>query len=412
MSAPPLFDAALFDLDGTLVATDRFWVSAARTGCRKAFRELGLEREVPSPEAWMSLVGLPADEGFAGLFADLPAAQVAHIAEACAAEEQKLLAGGGAAPMPGALELLERLRDQGLRIGIASNCSQSYLDHMLERLELGRFVDLALCLDSPGIAHKAGMLAECLRAFGTRSAFMVGDRSGDREAAWENGLPHVHCAFGFAPSGEGDGAEATIEDLGELPARLEGRRSWIEDAFERAGALLSLRSAGGPVALGVTGRSAAGKTLFARDAARVFADHGIPCRAVSLDDFAHAAVGAPPGPEEDVLGHVFDAERLTADVLEPHARGTTDEVLLLEGPFLLDPRLRPYLARIVYLTVPEEVSLRRAAARTAPDGDPGPVLRVRGTLLPAERALEERYDPARHADLVLDGSNPLGRHGG
>ena len=37
------FRAALFDLDGTLIATDRFWIQAARVGARRAFQELGLE---------------------------------------------------------------------------------------------------------------------------------------------------------------------------------------------------------------------------------------------------------------------------------------------------------------------------------------------------------------------------------
>ena len=39
------FDAVLFDLDGTLLATDRFWIPAARVGARRAFEELGLDRD-------------------------------------------------------------------------------------------------------------------------------------------------------------------------------------------------------------------------------------------------------------------------------------------------------------------------------------------------------------------------------
>ena len=65
------FEAVLFDLDGTLVATDRFWVPAARVGAKRAFAELGLDRELPTAEEWMGLVGLPLAEGFDVLFSDL-----------------------------------------------------------------------------------------------------------------------------------------------------------------------------------------------------------------------------------------------------------------------------------------------------------------------------------------------------
>ena len=44
MSLSIPYDAVLFDLDGTLVATDRFWPQAARAGALLAFEELGLER--------------------------------------------------------------------------------------------------------------------------------------------------------------------------------------------------------------------------------------------------------------------------------------------------------------------------------------------------------------------------------
>ena len=71
MSAPEFpFEAVLFDLDGTLLATDRFWVPAARVGAKRAFSELGLERAIPTAEEWMGLVGLPLAEGFDALFAD------------------------------------------------------------------------------------------------------------------------------------------------------------------------------------------------------------------------------------------------------------------------------------------------------------------------------------------------------
>jgi phosphoglycolate phosphatase-like HAD superfamily hydrolase len=286
MSEPPFpFDAVLFDLDGTLVATDRFWVRAADLGAGRAFAELGLERELPSAEQWMGMVGLPIEQAFDDVFADLaPEARVV-VLRRCLEAEREALRAGGAAPLPGALETLAVLRARGVRLAIASNCGRPYLDSMLTRLPLGELVDEARCLDSTGVATKADMLADLLEVFGTRSAVMVGDRRGDAQAAHANGLPHVHLADGFAPAGEAFECEATLEGLGGLIGRLEGRSRWIAGVLEELGAF----SDEPPASIGVAGRPGAGKTLFARDAARLLEARGAPTEVV--DD---------PGPEQPV----------------------------------------------------------------------------------------------------------------
>ena len=399
-----LFDAVLFDLDGTLVATDRFWGPAARTGCRRAFRELGLDREPPSSEAWMDMVGLPFDQGLRQVLPELDAASLAVVGRHCLAEEERRLQAGGAAPMPGALELLGGLAQAGVAVGVASNCSGAYLEHMLgPGLGLGPLVREARCLDSPGVRHKADMIRDLLAVFGTRRAVFVGDRETDREAAWENGLPHVHCRFGFASADEEGGAQAVIEDLGQLASVLERRRSWIEEALERAGVLRSLDAGPAPVAVGITGPPCVGKTLFARDAAEVASAHGLSALAVDLE--AYRRPGAPTVADDPLAA--YDLEALERDCLRPGAKEGLD-LVFLEGEGLLDPRLAPRLARTIYLEAPEDLLLRRAAARIAPGEDPGPLVALHRGALPLHRAWVQRYPPGEHADLVLDASNPLG----
>ncbi len=430
MGPPPPFDAVLFDLDGTLVATDRFWVQAARTGARRAFAELGIEREVPSARQWMELVGQPVDEEFGRLFPDLDDDQVEIVQDACMNEERRLLEAGGAALMPGAEQTLLRLREAGVKLGIASNCSSGYLTHMLDRLGIGELVDEARCLDSRGVSDKAEMIEQQLAAFETRSALMVGDRGLDRDAAWANGLPHVHCAFGFAPRDEDVSAEATIEDLGELPAVLARRRDWIERSLEEVGLFRpTLRP---PLVLGITGPVAAGKSLFARDAARLIDARGIPCGVVSLEAFRQPADAASATTvPADPLAETFDVEALFDDVLEPARRGEpvrllrtapdrlgiphehridlpARSVLVLEGPWLADPRLRSRVERLIHLEIPDELVLRRVAGREGRLFGPRSLEGIRGIELPAGRAFDARYPPRRLADLVLDASNPLG----
>lgn len=427
------FDAVLFDLDGTLVATDRFWVQAARTGARRAFQELGLEREIPSAADWMSLVGQPLDAGFATLFADLGASQRKRVQAICVEEEHRLLDAGGAAWMPGGESALSELRERGVQIGIASNCSRAYLEHMLSSLGVGRFAHEARCLDSPGVTNKADMIEGLLDSFQTRSAVFVGDRVGDRDSAWANSIPHVHCAFGFAGAGEAIEAQAVIEDLGELLPRLSQRDAWIESALERAGVFRASRKP--PFAVGVTGLPLAGKSLFARDAARLTRERGIPAAAAELAAWqaqgeqtkgggAHASSSEDPlagvdlgALERDLLtpllrGDRVRCERTILDPLAPAQRHLVDldpgGVLFLAGDGLLDPRLIGRLERTVWLEIGEDEALRRAAGREGRAFGPAPLEALRAGRLPGTRVHRERYDPERLADLVLAAGNPLG----
>jgi phosphoglycolate phosphatase len=409
---PPCFDAVVFDLDGTLVATDRFWIESADRGARRAFRALGLERPLPAPEQWLALVGLPLEVGFGALFPDLPDAARRTVLRACVEEEEAALRAGVSLAMTDAHAVVQALHARGVAIGIASNCEQSYLEHMLAALDIGELVRGALCRQSPGITSKADMVARLLADFGTRSAVMVGDRSTDRDAAWENGIPHVHCAFGFAQNDESVEAEGRITALAELPELLAQRGPWIERALERVGV-----GAGGARTLGVSGGPAAGKTLFARDAARRLAARGVPAAAVPV-----AAFRAPDAPEEAQDGVLL--ERLRCELLLPLRAGEAvplsepdllgqravppGAVLVLEGDALLGARDALGLDRLIHLELPADVAARRLAGRALAAGGPARRPEAWTRALERHRAAEQRFPPRLFADLVLDATNPLG----
>lgn len=273
------FDAVLFDLDGTLVATDLFWPDAAREGALRAFAELGLERPIPSPAQWMELVGQPLEEGFAALFPDMEPATRDAVMNACVEEEHRLISGGRAGVLPGVREALTDLSSRGVKLGIASNCSQDYLDAMLTGLGIGAWVDEPRCLDTPGIRNKAGMVEDLMLTFGSRRVVMVGDRAADRDAAWANGVPHVHLARGYAPRGESVEAEATIQGMDELIPLLERRSAWLDElAASLEGAVT------------IAGDPGAGKTMLAEDLIRRGVDARVGGEGALLDLHAPEAV--------------------------------------------------------------------------------------------------------------------------
>lgn len=412
MATPFPFDAVIFDLDGTLVATDRFWIRAARAGAKKAFAELGLTRELPLAGEWMSMVGYPLAQGFENVFPDLTAEQRVSVMAACVEEEDRALKAGGAALLPDALDVIERLVKAGVRIGIASNCGQYYLDSMLDSFSLREWVEAPRCLDSPGIGNKADMIADILERFDTRSAVMVGDRASDRDAAWANGLPHVHLTSGFAS--EEVRSEGTIDGLAELLPLLEGRREWLRECRRSLGE--NARS------IGVTGGPCSGKSLFARDLARLASE---ATSVVELDWFKRAPVANSEADEVSArVAQLYDLDRLEAELFEPLARG--EEVRLkrgvgesfvtiapgaawiLEGPFLLHPRIASRLDRVVALEVPVEVALRRCSGRDSRDFGPAPLMELRSERLPLQKAFEGRFSAKDRADWFR-AADPFGQ---
>ncbi len=407
---PLLFDAVVFDLDGTLVATDSFWLVAAERGARRATSELGLARELPTAAEWLGMVGLPLAQGIANVFRDLDDAQRDLVLRRCVEETHAALQAGGAALLDGALEVLRELSAGGVKLGIASNCSQAYLDAMLRDLSLGEFVHEARCLQSPGIASKSDMLADLLLTFDTRSAVMVGDRASDGAAARANGLPFVHIASGFAPASEAIESDATIRSLHELLPQLQRRARWISEELE---ALLAHGRT-----LGISGRSGSGKSLFARDAAQVLRARGVEAEVIAFDAFLRPehARAATPHAAADHLAHAFDLARLEEAVLAPRRLGAptvagpwgsavpAGAVLLIEGLFLADPRLAGSLDALAVLDVPGSVLEARLRAR-----EPVPAVRERflERFLPAQAAFEARAD-LRAPTRRIPAANVLG----
>lgn len=215
------FEAVIFDLDGTLVATDQFWIPAARAATRRVFAERGIAMVQPSGNEWMRLVGYPMRVGLKIVLPDLDDDSMDALHVACIEEEEKELRKGRAALLPGCREMLQELTDRGVQLGIASNCGKDYLVHMMEALGLQKWVHEARCLDTPGIQTKSDMVADLLLNFGTTSAVMVGDRAGDMAAGRASNLPCIAYTGAFGDPIDAMDADAEIVHLDELLGLLE-----------------------------------------------------------------------------------------------------------------------------------------------------------------------------------------------
>lgn len=213
----------IFDVDGTLVNSERF-ILAAMNG---AFEAAGLS--APMAEETRGIVGLSLPQAMAMLRPDLPgedhAALVGHYKEA-----YRRLRDSGAPEsetvfFPGALEALDRLMSSGHVLGVATGKARRGLEHLLEGQGLhARFAVTQTADDAPSKPHP-GMVLNCLSATGiaAKNAVVIGDTEFDMAMARAAGARALGVAWGFHSRArmERGGAERIIESFDALDAALD-----------------------------------------------------------------------------------------------------------------------------------------------------------------------------------------------
>ena len=181
----------IFDVDGTLQDSLRWWAGVARAGVAALAQRLAIPIPTPGDELACSVVGKPDPEIWICLLPEALAPHWALLRDCIIPLETEVLFGGEDYLFPGTRELLTGLRREGVKIALASNCRQQYFDAVLDGQGLRAYVDKPYCLDSEGVRDKSDMLGRALVEFGTRDAIMVGDRENDAIAAKKHGLPFV-----------------------------------------------------------------------------------------------------------------------------------------------------------------------------------------------------------------------------
>lgn len=197
----------IFDIDGTLLATDAFWLDVGRRGVRTVYLRHGINRALPENRFFLEAIGKPMKEFWEFVLPpDLHSLGDEIEAECEELEEAAFLAGKGAF-YPGARALLEELHAQGVQVALASNCSRRYLESFIGTFQIQPILSAAYCAESPGIRSKGDMVTRILQEMGTREAIMIGDRESDRQAAKANDIPFLLFTGGFG------GTPAADEDL-------------------------------------------------------------------------------------------------------------------------------------------------------------------------------------------------------
>lgn len=216
------FDIVGFDLDGTLVDSNRDLAPAVNHALALAGRPAVTDEDVRhfiGGGAGMMLkralecTGGPLPEPeFKRIYAALMAHYEAHIAD-------------HTVPFDGCLAALDALIGRGCRLAVITNKIESLTYKLLAELDMAARFDTILGGDTLGPGRskpKPDMIVEAVRRLGGGRFAMVGDSSYDTGAANAAGVPSVVLSFGYNDRRANElGASAVIDHYDELVPTLE-----------------------------------------------------------------------------------------------------------------------------------------------------------------------------------------------
>ncbi|HET8565588.1 MAG TPA: HAD family hydrolase [Solirubrobacterales bacterium] len=203
---------AILDVDGTLVDTNYHHAIA----WHRALHAHGYEAQMWKVHRH---IGMGGDQILDSLIGEEAAARDGEAIRAAEAGAYGELIGE-VEPMEGARELIERLREEGNTVILASSAKQEEVDHYLDLLDARELVDdwttsadVEATKPEPDLVHAA-----LEKAGNDAPSVMVGDSVWDVEAAKRAGLPTLAVLTGGFSEAElrEAGASQVVESIAEL----------------------------------------------------------------------------------------------------------------------------------------------------------------------------------------------------
>jgi phosphoglycolate phosphatase len=211
------YSLIVFDWDGTLIDS-----AAAIVECiQQAARDLDLP--VPDRETASHVIGLGLHDS---LRHALPSLEARRYGEFVARYREHFLAREDAMQLfPGVRELLERLRERGHWLAVATGKSRAGLERAMAASGLGVHFVASRCGDETNPKPHPAMLLELMREVGVAPphSLMIGDTSHDLAMAKNAGVDALGVAYGAHP----EASLRAAEPLDCLPS-VEDLRQWLE----------------------------------------------------------------------------------------------------------------------------------------------------------------------------------------
>jgi phosphoglycolate phosphatase-like HAD superfamily hydrolase len=184
---PP--ELVVFDVDGTLHDTFRWWSKVIRAGLQRFAAQHGLAIPMPSDAEAEVVVGMRDAGVWAPFLPEPHKHRWQELRSVVLPIEVETVTSGVDYLFEGVRPMLVHLRRIGVKVALASNCRSTYMAAIQRGQGLAALSDWQFCLDSNGVKTKTDMLRLARAAAGAERVVMVGDREPDHEAAQALGWP-------------------------------------------------------------------------------------------------------------------------------------------------------------------------------------------------------------------------------
>lgn len=203
--------AIFFDLDGTLTDSGEGIINCAILG----LQHFGLP--IPTREQMRVFVGPPLDQSF--IKHGVPADKVQDAIEVFRGR-YRTVGKFENFPYPGIRETLQKLKDQGHRLFVATSKPEILANEVLDHFELSEFFEQIAGATLDGTrSHKADVITYLLGLTGdVGQILMVGDTAFDVLGAAEHGIPTIGVSWGYGEVADMEkaGAIAVANTMEEL----------------------------------------------------------------------------------------------------------------------------------------------------------------------------------------------------
>jgi HAD superfamily hydrolase (TIGR01509 family) len=211
--------AAIFDLDGTIVDSNELHVDA----WQETFRHFG--KEIPRDELHRQ-IGKGGDQYLPVFLSELEMHQIGEEVESFRSNIFKEKYLERVQPFPKVRELLQRVRDSGKRVALASSGNGDEVDHYVALAELGGLVDCQTTKsDVSASKPRPDVFVASLRKLEMtpEEAVVIGDTPYDVQAAKKTGIATIALLCGGFPEDElrASGAAAIYRDPADLLGKFQ-----------------------------------------------------------------------------------------------------------------------------------------------------------------------------------------------
>lgn len=214
-------EAVIFDMDGTLFETATL-LATVHERLFRTLREEGLYDQTPPLDDLLGCLGMLLEDIWRKLMPGSSEEARLRADELMVQYELEELEAGRGVLYPQTAETLQRLKEQGIKLFVASNGLEVYVKEVARYKGIADLFDGLYSAGEFQTASKVDLVAKLLADHQIKTAWMVGDRSSDVEAAKGNNLVAIGCAYaGYGRDSELAGADVCIQEMPELLTLLK-----------------------------------------------------------------------------------------------------------------------------------------------------------------------------------------------